>query len=337
MPNGGSLLMQHHHVKTSAASPAAYVREVTMITYVECDLFLSPARVLVNTVNTVGVMGKGIAKDFKEIYPEMFREYQVLCERKKLDIGMLWLYKTPNKWVLNVPTKKHWRNPSRPEYVEACLRKFVEIYPLYGITSISFPLLGCGNGELDWETQVRPLMEKYLNPLPITVFIHLQHRRDPFTPEHRDIRVMREWLRGEPGSLAFAEVWDDLIALLKHSPESQRLDNGEKFSVRPVPEGHGLALEIGPKTIALPEEAVMDLWQQLRQAGFVSGESMPSGLSAVSGYMVAILSKLPYVKPVQMADRDSKVNTRAIGLRLELKSQTGEHPLFANVGVVEPR
>ena len=87
-----------------------------MITYVACDLFLSPARVLVNTVNTVGVMGKGIAKDFKQIYPEMFREYQLLCENNWFDIGKLWLYKTQNKWILNFPTKRHWRQPSRPEY-----------------------------------------------------------------------------------------------------------------------------------------------------------------------------------------------------------------------------
>ena len=78
-----------------------------MITYIACDLFKSPARVLVNTVNTVGVMGKGIAKDFKQVYPEMFSQYQRICEKGSFDIGTLWLYKTPNKWVLNFPTKRH--------------------------------------------------------------------------------------------------------------------------------------------------------------------------------------------------------------------------------------
>ena len=97
-----------------------------MITYVACDLFLSPARVLVNTVNTVGVMGKGIAKRFKQVYPDMFERYQQLCEGDAFDIGELWLYKTPNKWVLNFPTKRHWRQRSRPEYVEQGLRKFVD-------------------------------------------------------------------------------------------------------------------------------------------------------------------------------------------------------------------
>ena len=144
-----------------------------MITYVVGDLFTSPAKVLVNTVNTVGVMGKGIAKDFKRVYPEMFAEYQAHCEHGLLDTGKLWLYKTPHKWILNFPTKKHWRKPSKLEYIEAGLRKFADTYDAKGIVSISFPMLGCGNGELDWERQVQPLMDEILRPLPIDIYIHL--------------------------------------------------------------------------------------------------------------------------------------------------------------------
>lgn len=76
-----------------------------MITYVKMNIFESPAQVIVNTVNTVGVMGKGIAKQYKTLYPEMFKEYQKFCEAKLLDVGKLWIYKTENKWVLNFPTK----------------------------------------------------------------------------------------------------------------------------------------------------------------------------------------------------------------------------------------
>ena len=143
-----------------------------MITYVVGDLFTSPAKVLVNTVNTVGVMGKGIAKDFKRIYPEMFEEYQDLCKQKMFNVGQLWLYKTPHKWILNFPTKEHWRGKSKIEYIEAGLQKFVNTYDSKGMLEVSFPMLGCGNGELDWEKEVQPLMEKYLQPLPIHVYIH---------------------------------------------------------------------------------------------------------------------------------------------------------------------
>ena len=143
-----------------------------MINYVSGNLFDSPAQVFVNAVNTVGVMGKGIAKEFKERYPEMFHRYQALCESGEISIGKLWLYKTPDKWILNFPTKKHWRQPSRLEYIEAGLARFVESYSDYGIYSIAFPALGCGHGGLDFDSQVRPLMEKYLSDLPIDIFVY---------------------------------------------------------------------------------------------------------------------------------------------------------------------
>lgn len=144
-----------------------------MLTYMTISILDSPAQALVNTVNTVGVMGKGIAAEFKALYPEMFRRYRRLCQEGKLDVGMLYLYRTPNKTIVNFPTKKHWRQRSRVEYVEAGLAKFVERYNDYGISSVSFPQLGCGNGGLDWQKEVQPMMERYLAPLPIPVYIHL--------------------------------------------------------------------------------------------------------------------------------------------------------------------
>jgi O-acetyl-ADP-ribose deacetylase (regulator of RNase III) len=140
------------------------LREPTMIRYTTTTLFESPAQTLVNTVNTVGVMGKGVAAEFKRRYPDMYSRYREFCDQGLLDIGKLHLYRTPNKWVLNFPTKKHWRNPSKLEYVEAGLEKFVDTYTDHGITSVSFPQLGCGNGNLEWR-DVRPLMEKYLQKL----------------------------------------------------------------------------------------------------------------------------------------------------------------------------
>ena len=151
-----------------------------MITYVVGDLFTSPAKVLVNTVNTVGVMGKGIAKDFKRIYPEMFEQYQYFCEQGLFNVGQLWLYKTPHKWILNFPTKKHWRGKSKIDYIEDGLRKFVDTYDEKGIESISFPMLGCGHGGLVWEKEVQPLMENYLADLPINIFIHLHRQKALF-------------------------------------------------------------------------------------------------------------------------------------------------------------
>ena len=172
-----------------------------MITYIEGNLFESPAKVLVNTVNTKGVMGKGIALTFKRIYPAMFELYRDHCEQGRFEIGRLFLYKTRHKWILNFPTKKHWRNPSRLEYIEAGLRTFTASYAKMGITTIAFPALGCGNGELDYEVQVKPLMEKYLGQLSISTLIYLGKQRiEP--PEHRDAKNISNWLRSEPSCLA---------------------------------------------------------------------------------------------------------------------------------------
>ncbi len=285
-----------------------------MITYVDCDLFLSPARVLVNTVNTVGVMGKGLAKDFKAIYPEMFQEYQDLCERGLFDIGRLWLYRSPNKSVLNFPTKRHWRNPSKPEYIEDGLRKFADAYSVYGITSISFPRLGCGNGELDWERQVRPLMERYLNKLPVSIYVHVPSWTRAVTPEHTDIDAVRQWLRSEPQSLAFGELWDDLqkmssTIVMEHSQESLRIRVDNAVMTIEREQGH----------LAFQKESLLDLWQQLRLSGFVSAESMPHELEEHSEYVIAVLGSLPYIKPVGMRT----VGGRGKGLGLRLAPRVG--------------
>lgn len=188
-----------------------------MIIYTNSNLFTSPAKVLVNTVNTVGVMGKGIALEFKKLYPDMFKQYQKFCEDGQLTVGKLWLYKSPNKWILNFPTKKNWRNKSKLEYLESGLKKFVENYRRLGITSISFPELGAGNGGLNWETQVKPLMEKYLAKLPIRIYIHLYSRKGT-EAEFMSIKETQAWLDSQPSLLSFPEVLEELRKSLAERP-----------------------------------------------------------------------------------------------------------------------
>lgn len=145
-----------------------------MIKYIKGNIFDSDSQTIVNTVNCVGVMGKGIALTFKNKYPEMFKVYKNICTKKQLKPGMLHLYTKEDKWILNFPTKNHWKNKSEISYLEDGLQKFVDTYKQKGITSISFPQLGCANGGLDWETQVKPLMERYLSNLEdVEIIIYL--------------------------------------------------------------------------------------------------------------------------------------------------------------------
>ena len=121
------------------------------ITIINGNIFNTKAQTIVNTVNCVGVMGKGIALVFKLRYPSMFDIYQDFCKQGLIGIGKLWIYKgdARDPWVLNFPTKTHWKLPSKYEYIEKGLQKFVETYKEKGITSIAFPLLGANNGGLD--------------------------------------------------------------------------------------------------------------------------------------------------------------------------------------------
>lgn len=125
------------------------------------NLFDSRCQTLVNTVNCVRVMGKGIALEFKKRYPVMFEVYRRICQQRFLEVGKLQLWKGFDHWVLNFPTKQHWRNPSQMEWIESGLHKFTVTYREKGITSIAFPMLGCSNGGLDKE-EVLPLMLRYL-------------------------------------------------------------------------------------------------------------------------------------------------------------------------------
>ena len=136
------------------------------ITYFSCTVFDVPAQTLINTVNCVGVMGKGLALACKQRFPEMYEEYRRVCDAGQLRPGCLQLWKGPAQWVLNFPTKQHWRNPSQIEWIEDGLRVLAKNYQAMGITSINVPPLGCANGGLNFERDVKPLIEQYLSNLP---------------------------------------------------------------------------------------------------------------------------------------------------------------------------
>ena len=148
-----------------------------MIVFKIGNLFDSECQTLVNTVNRNGVMGKGIALQFKQRYPEMFDEYKLACKRKQIyQGGDLWPYDyvdmyKPRK-ILCFATKEDWWNPSKLVWIERGLKTFTYAYYPLGITSIAWPKLGCTNGKLNWEKDVKPLMFKYLNPLDIICEIY---------------------------------------------------------------------------------------------------------------------------------------------------------------------
>ncbi|MBN1876266.1 MAG: macro domain-containing protein [Anaerolineae bacterium] len=280
-----------------------------MILYVKGNLFQSPAQVLVNTVNTVGVMGCGIALDFKKLFPDMYKQYRDMCETGEFKVGMLWLYKSPNKWVLNFPTKQHWCQPSRVEYIEIGLRKFVASYSDLGIHSIAFPALGCGNGQLDFRDQVQPLMKKYLETLPIDIFIY-PGRTSQFV-EHLNPEKMKEWLRTEPTTLPFSEVWDDLLSLLRTKSEFKTLSKQRPFEAQICEDALELRIVTGSQNYVIHYETLMAFWQQLRTYGFSMRHIAP-GIDRQVSYLIPIFAELDYIAPVHVTENFDKLTNSVI-------------------------
>ena len=144
------------------------------------DLFESKAQTLVNTVNCVGVMGKGVALEFKKRFPAMFEDYVARCERKQVKLGIPYLYRdVQGRTIVNFPTKDHWRSPARLSDIEQGLDYFAKHIFEWGVSSVAMPPLGCGNGGLEW-AEVGPLIYRKLNQLPIDVEVYAPYG----TPKH---------------------------------------------------------------------------------------------------------------------------------------------------------
>jgi O-acetyl-ADP-ribose deacetylase (regulator of RNase III) len=184
-----------------------------MIEFTSGDILRSEAEALVNTVNCVGVMGRGIALQFKNAYPDNFKAYAAACQRGEVQPGRMFVFETgqltPPRYIVNFPTKRHWRGKSRMEDIDAGLTALAEVIRAKGIRSIAIPPLGSGLGGLDW-AEVRPRIEAGLRPLAdVQVFVYepkgapasdtMAHSRDvpKMTPGRAAlVELMHRYLRG---------------------------------------------------------------------------------------------------------------------------------------------
>jgi O-acetyl-ADP-ribose deacetylase (regulator of RNase III)/uncharacterized protein YwgA len=187
------------------------------------DILKSNAQTLVNTVNCIGIMGKGIALEFKEQFPDMFNDYVVRCNRKEVRLGKPYLYKrlTP-PWILNFPTKDHWRSVSRIEDIVKGLKYLLQHYKEWEITSLAVPPLGCGQGQLEWKI-VGPTLYRFLNQLSIPVKLYAPHgtpyeELEPqFLDQEVDIKPAEPGLTPERVKPAWVAVVE-ILSRLEHEP-----------------------------------------------------------------------------------------------------------------------
>lgn len=155
-----------------------------MVRVIIGDMFESKAQTLVNTVNCAGVMGKGVALEFKKRFPDMFEDYVRRCEAKQVRLGRPYLFKQMfSPWILNFPTKDQWRSVSRLQDIVEGLRYLQQHYKEWGITSLAVPPLGCGHGQLEWRV-VGPTLYRNLKALDIPVDLYA-----PFGTPHEELQI----------------------------------------------------------------------------------------------------------------------------------------------------
>ena len=177
-----------------------------MIELTSGDILKDEADAIVNTVNCVGVMGRGIALQFKNAWPENFKAYEAACARKELQPGRMFIFETGQltspRYIVNFPTKRHWRGNSRVEDIESGLVALASDIKSRGIRSIAIPPLGAGLGGLDWD-DVRPLIEKHLSPLSdVTIRIY----EPKGAPQADKMQHSREVPKMTPGRAALVEL-----------------------------------------------------------------------------------------------------------------------------------
>ena len=194
-----------------------------MIKKIKGDLLSANVQALVNTVNTVGVMGRGVALQFKRTFPENFKSYKKACDDGKVQLGKMFIFDLGGlqnpRYIINFPTKKHWRGKSQHEYIESGLESLRNEIQRLGIESIALPPLGCGLGGLDWN-QVYRHIQDCLGSLP-NVEILVFEPDGPPLPEKMQTRTLPP--RMSPGRAALLVIMkryleslmDDAVTLLE--------------------------------------------------------------------------------------------------------------------------
>jgi len=167
-----------------------------MIEYKTGDILIEDAEALVNTVNCVGIMGRGIVLQFKNAFPENFKSYAAACKRNEVQPGRMFVFETGQltnpRYIINFPTKRHWRGKSRIEDIDAGLASLAEEIRSLNIRSIAIPPLGCGLGGLDW-SEVRPRIEAALrgfSDLKVVIFEPSAASADTRVNHSRDVPKM---------------------------------------------------------------------------------------------------------------------------------------------------
>jgi hypothetical protein len=228
---------------------------------------------------------------------------------------------------MNFPTKKNWRSPSKIEYIEMGLKKFVSEYEKLGITSIAFPLLGCGNGGLDWESEVKPLMEKYLKSLPIEIFKHTT-RKDTFAPEHVRQKEIEAWLKSEPVYLSSLEFVTHVKQRYQNLINEIHYGNKHlEISMEQVEGEDAFCLNQETIKLCVTESMLKNIWHVLKSEGYLTAKMLSEDLAQHAELVMVFLAELEYITLTEVGDETSEMAVRLLPFRQPI--ETKEKVYFA--------
>lgn len=305
------------------------------------DIFNSKSQTLINTVNCVGIMGKGIAAEFKKRHPEMFDDYVARCQKGEVKPGVPYLFKSSllfstEQQVINFPTKSDWRAASRVEDIEKGLKILISKYKEWGIESIAVPPLGCGNGQLLWET-VGPLIYKYLSKLDIPVKMYapygtpLAQLTEKFLSQEYNLRDARSGetilQKLEPAWVALIEIVHRIEKQAYHMPVGRTIFQKIAYVATALGIPTGLAHVRGSYGPYCKE--LNDVKKRLSNAGLLQEEKSGSMFQVVPG-LAYEKNRLKYQDAFQKWD---KMIDKTVDLFLRLDTNKSE--IVATVLFVE--
>lgn len=276
-----------------------------MLITVETEIFQSPARVLMNPVNTAGVMSSGVSAEFKRFFPDAFSRYRSFCEAGQIEPGRLFFYHADFRTILHFPIKRHWRTAASAEIVESGLQKLAAVWTDQNIHALAIPRFA--EGELDWDTVIQPMLEIYLGPMPIPVYLH--HQSMPDT--RRSIKRLDQLLNLPPQRLPFDRVWKDLGRIVRRASSQFATEDKRAFTVAFQDGTRYRRLVVTPDgeaSFSIGAPSLAELWDILQSAQILLPAQFPSGLETAAPYLMPLFAKVEYVRVVRGAMGDAAVS-----------------------------
>jgi len=268
-----------------------------MLITVECDLFLSPATVLVNPVNTAGVMGSGVSAEFKRFFPGVFDQYRALCDAGKLTLGRVWLAQAGAKRILHLPVKAHWRSAAKRGDLESAVQLLVSRWAEWGIGSLAVPQFE--ETDLRWEDDIRPVLESALAALPIPVYLHTYDRKnDPA----RSLRQIDSLLNKPTTRVDSVRFWRELGRAIRKADGKFTSTDGKPFTASIDSGARRQLLTLTPEgnePVVFSDSTLAELWTAVQSAGLLMAWQFPGAVESCATYLIPVLAGLDWVRAVK--------------------------------------